>query len=136
MIESCWVNLIKKYACFCKIKKNKKLIVYLIKNNCNFEKAKSSSIESRSPFIDFPSPGINYINKLNSPRIIKTHLPIQFLPDNVENESKVIYILRNPKDVCVSYYHFAKMSTEAEYEGNFDHFCELFVQGTGKINKI
>jgi hypothetical protein len=103
----------------------------LINSDCDFENAKKSSIESRSPFIDFPSPGIKYINSMKSPRIIKTHMPISFLPENVQNESKVIYILRNPKDVCVSYYHFAKMSTEAEYKGNFSDFGELFVQGTG-----
>jgi hypothetical protein len=108
-------------------------IVYLITNDCDFEKAKSSSIESRSPFIDFPSPGVKYIDGLQSPRIIKTHMPLTFLPDNVQNESKVIYILRNPKDVCVSYYHFAKMSTEAEYTGNFRNFSSSFAEGIGRF---
>jgi hypothetical protein len=60
-------------------------------------------------------------------------MPFSFLPDNVQNESKVIYILRNPKDVCVSYYHFAKMSTEAEYTGNFRNFSSSFAEGIGKF---
>jgi hypothetical protein len=45
------------------------------------------TIDERSPFIEFPTPGIKYINNLESPRIIKTHLPIEFLPDDIENKS-------------------------------------------------
>jgi hypothetical protein len=61
----------------------------LIQNNCDFAKAKSDSIESRSPFLDYPSPGMKFIDNMNSPRVIKTHLPSAFLPDNFENGSKV-----------------------------------------------
>lgn len=64
-------------------------IAYLILNDCDFKKATSESIEHRSPFIDYPSPGLKYINNMSSPRIIKTHLPLRFLPENVENKSKV-----------------------------------------------
>jgi hypothetical protein len=64
-------------------------VAFLIQNNCDFSKAKSDSIETRSPFLDYPSPGIKFIDKMKSPRVIKTHLPIEFLPDNVENQSKV-----------------------------------------------
>ena len=69
-------------------------IVYLIVNNCDFSKAKSKSIEDRMPFIDFPNPGINAIKKLESPRIIKTHLPKPFLPEDIEKKCKV-FILTN-----------------------------------------
>ena len=64
-------------------------IVYLIVNNCDFVKAKSKSIETRMPFIDYPNPGFNAIMKLESPRIIKTHLPKPFLPDDIEKKCKV-----------------------------------------------
>ena len=58
-------------------------------NDCDFEKAKSISIEERSPFLEFPYPGIKYVNNISSPRIIKTHMPIDFLPDNLESKTKV-----------------------------------------------
>lgn len=64
-------------------------IVYLIINNCDFTKAKLKNIEERMPFLDYPNPGLKQINKMNSPRILKTHLPKSFLPDNIENNSKV-----------------------------------------------
>lgn len=58
-------------------------------NNCDFEKAKSESIENRSPFFEYPSPGLKQIDKIPSPRIIKTHLPMNFLPDQLNNQNKV-----------------------------------------------
>jgi hypothetical protein len=66
-------------------------IVYLIVNDCDFTKAKQKSIEERTPFLDYPSPGMKYIDNMQSPRVVKTHLPIDFLPDNVEKESKVTF---------------------------------------------
>jgi len=42
------------------------------------------------------------------PRIISTHLPWEFLPDAVREgrvKPKIIYIIRNPKDVMISWYH-------------------------------
>ena len=104
-------------------------LVYLIENDCDFKKATQDSIENRSPFFDYPSPGLKFIDNIKSRRIIKTHLPLGFLPDNVENESKMIYIVRNPKDVTVSYFHFTNLSTEAQFTGNFYDFTKLFIEG-------
>lgn len=48
-------------------------------------------------------------NRLESPRIIKSHSPVFFLPKSIwKNQSKIIYIVRNPKDAAVSGYHFAR----------------------------
>lgn len=46
---------------------------------------------------------------LGSPRILKTHLPVYFLPKAVWTQGpKVIYIVRNPRDMAVSYFHFQR----------------------------
>lgn len=64
-------------------------LVFLIQNDCDFETAKSKTIEERSPFFEYPSPGLNVIKNMKSTRIIKTHLPIELLPDDIEKNSKV-----------------------------------------------
>ena len=65
-------------------------IVFLICNDCDFEKAKSKSIEERVPFIEYPMPGIEFIKKMpERPRLIKTHLPLCLLPDKLDETCKV-----------------------------------------------
>lgn len=77
------------------------------------------------------SNSIEHTGKLSSPRIIKTHLPFCLLPPNLLNTAKVIYVCRNPKDCCVSFYHHVTEIFKKLYEfnGTFDDFAELFMQG-------
>ena len=74
---------------------------------------------------------IEYAANLSSPRIIKTHLPFDFLPQNLLETAKVIYVCRNPKDCCVSFYHHVSdiFKTLYEYNGTFDEFVQLFMDG-------
>ena len=110
-------------------------IVYLLKNNLNFEKAKEKVLEDRFPYLEYPYPGIHSVEKMPSPRLIKTHLPLDFLPDDVLS-GKVIYITRNPKDTLVSYYHFARMLAFSSFEGSFEHFLRLFTKDERKCYKL
>lgn len=66
-------------------------IVYLIQNDCNFEQAKSKPIDERIPYLEFPTPGLEYINNMTneSPRLLKTHMPLCFLPENIDKDCKV-----------------------------------------------
>lgn len=62
----------------------------------------------------------------SSPRCIKTHLPIQFLPDQMWTvKPKIIYIKRNPRDVAVSFYHHYVILHQ--YKGSLDDFIDFFV---------
>jgi len=48
---------------------------------------------------------IEYTRTLSGRRVIKCHLPMDFLPPGIVDKCKVVYVARNPKDVAVSYYH-------------------------------
>ncbi|BFZ24860.1 hypothetical protein BsWGS_27898 [Bradybaena similaris] len=106
-------------------------IVYLIVNNGNFEAASQTNIDERFPYFEFIVPGMKAISQMPSPRLIKSHLPLSLLPNQItQKKPKVIYIARNPKDTVVSYYNFiTKFLTELEitFSGTFETFCQLFV---------
>ncbi|XP_067882253.1 sulfotransferase 1C2-like [Heterodontus francisci] len=90
-------------------------------------------IHHRIPFLEFfafgPS-GLEQIEKLSSPRMIKTHLPIQFIPKSVwEQDCKVITVARNAKDNLVSYYHFHRMNQVMPEPGSWQEFLQIFMDG-------
>ena len=43
--------------------------------------------------------------------------------------AKYIYVMRNPKDVAVSYYHHMKHVTRFNYTSEFDVYFESFIKG-------
>src|SRR5215510_5449544 len=53
-------------------------------------------------------------NALPSPRVIPTHVPFRLYPQMViERHCKRVYVIRNPKDVAVSFYHHHRASIMA-----------------------
>ncbi|XP_023227898.1 estrogen sulfotransferase-like [Centruroides sculpturatus] len=104
-------------------------LVYVIYNNVDLNKAATSSLEDRFPYLEFIYPGISAVSKMSSPRFIKSHLPFSLLPQDIKEKSpKIFYIIRNPKDVAVSYYHFVSMLTMTDYIGQFKDFFESFIE--------
>ncbi|XP_014087615.2 sulfotransferase 1E1 isoform X1 [Bactrocera oleae] len=66
----------------------------------------------------------------NKRRFIKTHFPFSLLPPSVmQNKCKVIYVLRNPKDVAVSYYHLNRLYRTQGYTGDFHRYWDYFSRG-------
>lgn len=77
---------------------------------------------------------VDYCNNLTTPRHIKCHLPFNLLPRQIrtgEKKPKIVYVARNPKDVCISYYHQSKLLRGDN--GDFQQFCELFLGDRGII---
>ncbi|KAL4235901.1 sulfotransferase 1 [Mactra antiquata] len=69
------------------------------------------------------------IDKLDSPRVLNTHLPFDKLPtDMIKRRCKLIYITRNPKDMAVSRYcHNSK--GVVGYKGTFSDYLPLYMKG-------
>lgn len=68
---------------------------------------------------------------LPSPRVIPTHLTYSLFPKTaIELQCKRIYVLRNPKDVAVSFYHFHRAhKLMGYYKGTWDNFLNCFLCG-------
>lgn len=65
-----------------------------------------------------------------SPRVLNTHLPLRLMPrDTLKMNSKIIFVQRNPKDICVSFYNHHKKVVEYDYDGKFDHYVNRFLKG-------
>ena len=86
----------------------------------------------RSPCLDFdegenPDDVIKTYLKLPSPRVMKSHMHYEHLRDVIGNGVKVIHVVRNPKDVLVSFYHFYRMTVDyCFFEGSWGDFFELY----------
>lgn len=64
---------------------------------------------------------------LPEPRTIKTHLPISLFAPSLLDTAKVVYVVRQPQDVVVSYHHHSRLFKSMSYEGTFDQFLQFFL---------
>ena len=105
-------------------------IIYAIVHNGNVEGTELLDLNARFPFLEFACgpcrTGINLITNMDSPRLIKTHLQRDYLQAAISKGAKVVILLREPKDVLVSYYHFYRFVPHYNFSGTFDDFFELF----------
>ncbi|XP_008067699.1 sulfotransferase 1 family member D1 [Carlito syrichta] len=111
-------------------------ILDLIYNNGDAEKCKRDAIYNRVPFMELIIPGltngVEQLKNMQSPRLVKTHLPVQLLPSSFwKNDCKMIYVARNAKDVAVSYYYFYQMAKIHPEPGTWEEFLDKFM--TGKV---
>jgi hypothetical protein len=76
------------------------------------------------------TPGI-HVSLTNSPtpRVIKTHAPLSVLPTIHDMGVKHICVLRDPRDVVVSYYEHSLLSRHLDFDLTFDSFFQKFIQG-------
>ncbi|XP_030232103.1 cytosolic sulfotransferase 3 [Gadus morhua] len=96
----------------------------------------STPIHDRVPFLEITSVpnhpcGTDLADNLvTSPRLIKTHLPVQMVPKSFwEQKCRVVYVARNAKDNAVSYYHFDRMNVVQPEPGDWNSFLQRFMDG-------
>ncbi|XP_046451193.1 luciferin sulfotransferase-like isoform X2 [Daphnia pulex] len=117
-------------------------LVWMVANNCNVEVARRNPLFIRSPYLEASRiaslqsappevhvmvPKVNVIERIPSPRVIKSHLPFSLLHPQLLDISKVIYVVRHPKDVIVSYFHHHKLFNRHGFLGDVELFAQYFM---------
>ncbi|XP_077645972.1 sulfotransferase 2B1 [Lonchura striata] len=83
----------------------------------------------RGPWLE-TLPGLRRARRNARPRLLCSHLPLPLFPRAARaSRAKVIYTVRNPKDVLVSLFHFSRMFRPYKDPGSLQEFMEKFLEG-------
>lgn len=102
------------------------VILYALMHNGEAFDENISNYLACTPFLEVI--GEEGIDTLPQPYVIKTHIPFTHI--RCDPKAKYVCVIRHPKDVCVSYYHFlGKMLAKQPTKCSFDAFFEDFING-------
>ncbi|KAJ3644867.1 hypothetical protein Zmor_022568 [Zophobas morio] len=134
-------------------------LVWLLGNNLDYQKASETVMDLRFPVLEgaayfcqdyeritaqrqlykgetaeiaekLSKPAWESLSETREKRFIKTHLPLSLAPSNILTSGcKVIYLARNPKDVCVSSYLLLNSYKTVGIDESFDKFWNYFHHG-------
>ncbi|KAM4651434.1 sulfotransferase 2B1-like [Discoglossus pictus] len=108
-------------------------ILTLIKNEGDPSLCQSVPNFVRSPWYEIPNEQ-SKLKDLPSPRLLSSHLPFQiFAKSFFTSEAKIVYTMRNPKDVLVSLFHFSKMVNFYKDPENLQELIEGFLEGNASF---
>ncbi|XP_078689673.1 sulfotransferase 6B1-like [Branchiostoma floridae x Branchiostoma belcheri] len=84
--------------------------------------------------LEFTIPGKGPIVELfktaPSPRVLATHVPVEFLPSGLfGSKAKTVVLMRNPKDTAVSTFKFWQKVPEVKTPESWDSFVEQYLAG-------
>jgi len=84
-------------------------------------------------FRRFSNDPIGYTEQLESPRVIKTHIPISHLHPKLVKTSKVVVVMRNPKDCAASMFHHERLlpNHNLKHDFPFDNYAKNFAGQAG-----
>lgn len=104
-------------------------IVCLIEKKGNPEWVKSVPIWERSPWIETEI-GYKMLNDKEGPHLMSSHLPFHRFPKSFfSSKAKMIYVIRNPRDVLVSGYFFWGNSNLVKNPDSLTTYFEWFLNG-------
>ena len=72
---------------------------------------------------------IEYAKNMTGRRVLKAHVPLEFLPPNLVEKCKVIYVARHVKDTAVSFYKHNLNVPGHGFVGSFDEFVRFYEEG-------
>ncbi|XP_050070520.1 luciferin sulfotransferase [Anopheles maculipalpis] len=128
-------------------------MVWLLGNNLDYDAARNQLQQVRTPLLELSAifsddrsvedtvtrhekiDSVQCVQQMVGRRFIKSHLPWQLHPREMDNvRPKIIYVVRNPKDLCVSYYYYCQLIHRSE--GTFEEFCDLFLADQAPIGPM
>ncbi|XP_028264448.1 sulfotransferase family cytosolic 2B member 1-like [Parambassis ranga] len=84
----------------------------------------------RAPWLENVTAVALNLEERPSPRVFTTHFPYTLMPQSFfEAKPKVIYVMRNPKDVFTSYFHFHTIASFLVKPGSSSEFLHKFLDG-------
>ncbi len=96
----------------------------------------STHLFSKTEFIDIQYPdgttGAQRFQKTQPPRIIKSHLNVEFLEKLLKKtpDLKIVNVIRNPKDTFVSYFNYHRDAPHlGPFTGSWDQFFDFTMKG-------
>lgn len=103
--------------------------MYLVHHDADLAMARALPCYLRVPLFEDQRMDA-FVQSMPSPRLLKTHLPFNLLPRTLASHQRIVYVLRNPKDVAVSYYYFYRSLTElSNFTGSWSEFLNMFRSG-------
>ncbi|XP_038065347.1 sulfotransferase 1C2-like [Patiria miniata] len=96
-------------------------IVFCAMHDGNLQEVNKTHTKMQVPFLEHSMPEEirrlknlppthRIADEMPSPRVIKSHLPGQLLPLQIwTKKAKIVYVIRNPKDLMVSYFYFENL---------------------------
>ncbi|XP_022125266.2 sulfotransferase 1C4 [Pieris rapae] len=140
-------------------------LVWLVKNDFDFETAKTTPIAARFPYLEFSIlvhpvyeqimrdenkidpqrlrivdtavlPSAEKVAKIPSPRFIKSHLPLSLLPPTLLDTAKVVYVARDPRDAAVSHYHLSRLYRIQGAPKDFKTYWNYLIRGLHHFSPI
>ncbi|XP_072050302.1 sulfotransferase 1C3-like [Amphiura filiformis] len=119
-------------------------IVYLVLTNGEMDKINRCMMEQGLEFtmcagpseVPKTKPGYKHMEEWESPRVMVSHLMHRFLPPQIwEKKAKIIYVMRNPKDVLCSMHSFM-YALMPDDKRDWNNFVDYFTGEGGKFFDI
>ncbi|XP_041938829.1 sulfotransferase family 2, cytosolic sulfotransferase 2 [Alosa sapidissima] len=105
-------------------------IVPLIQSEGDLTPVQTIPNWDRVPWLEEHRASILNLEERPSPRIFATHFHYNMMPESFfKVKPKVLYVLRNPKDIFTSSFHYYGMASFLVNPGTVDEFMEKFLNG-------